>query len=83
MIAIRFQRLHKQRFKDPESSAEEIEDESYTDNRDDEEVNESEKKPSGYAFLNLKKPEFKEKKIEKDNLVGLATSINWREKCSR
>ena len=58
-------------FKDPESSAEEIEDESYTDNRDDDEVNESEKKPSGYAFLNLKKPEFKEKKIEKDNLVGL------------
>ena len=58
-------------FKDPESSAEEIEDESYTDFRDNEEANESEKKPSGYAFLNLKKPELKEKKIEKDNLVGL------------
>ena len=58
-------------FKDPESSAERIEDESYTDNRVDEEVNKSEKKPSGYAFLNLKKPELKEKKIEKDNLVGL------------
>ena len=58
-------------FKDPESSAEEIEDESYTDNRVDNEVNETEKKPSDYAFLNLKKPELKEKKIEKDNLVGL------------
>ncbi len=58
-------------FKDPESSAEGIEDESYTGNRDDDEVNESEKKPSGYAFLNLKKPEFKKKEIEKDNLVGL------------
>ena len=57
--------------KDPESSAEGIGDESYTDNIDDDEANESEKKPSGYAFLNLKKPEFKEKKIEKDNLVGL------------
>ncbi len=57
--------------KDSESSAEEVEDESYTDNRVDNEVNESEKKPSGYAFLNLKKPELKEKKIEKDNLVGL------------
>ncbi len=57
-------------FEDPESSAEEIKDESYT-NEDDNEVKESEKKPSGYAFLNLKKPELKEKKIEKDNLVGL------------
>ena len=43
LIAIRFLTLHKQRFKDPESSAEGIEDESYTDNRVDEEVNESEK----------------------------------------
>ena len=49
----------------------EIVDESYTDNRVDDEANESEKKPSGYAFLNLKKPELKEKKIGKDNLVGL------------
>ena len=58
-------------FEDPESSAEEIKDESYTNDKDDNEVKESEKKPSGYAFLNLKKPELKEKKIEKDNLVGL------------
>ena len=58
-------------FIDPEGSAEGIEDQSYTDNRDYEEVSESEKKTSGYAFLNLKKPELKEKKIEKDNLVGL------------
>jgi len=57
-------------FKDPESSAEEIKDASYRDNSGGE-VNESEKKPSGYAFLNLKKPELREKKIEKDNLVGL------------
>ena len=58
-------------YNDPESSAKRIEDESYTDNRVDEEVKESEKNPSGYAFLNLKKPKVKEKKIEKDNLVGL------------
>ena len=58
-------------FKNPEISEEGIEDESYTDNRDDNEVNESEKESSGYAFLNLKKPELKEKKIGKDNLVGL------------
>ena len=56
--------------KDPEISAEGIEDESYSDNRDDKELSKSEK-PSGYAFLNLKKPELNEKKIEKDNLVGL------------
>ena len=58
-------------FKDVENSAERIEDESFTDNRVDEEINKSEKNPSDYAFLNLKKPEFKEKKIETDNLVGL------------
>ena len=58
-------------FKDPEISAEGIEDESYGNNRDNNEANESEKEPSGYAFLNLRKPELKEKKIEKDNLVGL------------
>ena len=58
-------------FKGQGSSAEGIEDESYVDIRDDEEVSESQKKPSGYTFLNLKKPELKEKKIEKDNLVGL------------
>ena len=57
--------------KDPESSANGNEDKSYTDSKDNDEVNESEKKSSGYAFLNLKKPELKEKKIEKDNLVGL------------
>ena len=57
--------------KDTESSGEGIEDNGSTDNRYDEEVSESEKKPSGYAFLNLKKPELKEKKMEKDNLVGL------------
>ena len=49
-------------YNDPESSAKRIEDESYTDNRDDDEVKESEKNPSGYAFLNLKKPKVKEKK---------------------
>ena len=54
-------------FKDEENSVEGIEDESFTDNR----VDEEEKKSTGYAFLNLKKPELKEKKIEKDNLVGL------------
>ena len=58
-------------FKDPERSAEEIEDANYRDNRGGDEANESEKKPSGYAFLNLKKPELREKKIVKDNLVGL------------
>ena len=58
--------------KDSDSSAEGIEDESYnTGNSDDDEAYESEKKSSGYAFLNLKKPELKEKRIEKDNLVGL------------
>ena len=57
--------------KDTESSGEGIEDNGSTDNRYDEEVSESEKKPSGYAFLNLKKPELKENKMEKDNLVGL------------
>lgn len=56
--------------KKSEASVKEIEDESYTDYRDGDEENESEKL-SGYAFLNLKKPEFKEKKIDKDNLVGL------------
>ncbi len=58
-------------FKDPERSAEEIKDANYSDNRGGDEANESEKKPSGYAFLNLKKPELREKKIVKDNLVGL------------
>ena len=52
-------------------SSEEIEDEIVTNNKVAEEVNESEKKSDGYAFLNLKKPEFKEKKVESDNLVGL------------
>ena len=45
----------------PEGSVEGIEDESYSDYRDDDEENESEKKLSSYAFLNLKKPEFKKK----------------------
>ena len=58
-------------FKNSESSAEGVEDTSYRDNTGGGEVDESEKKPSGYAFLNLKKPELREKKIEKDNLVGL------------
>ena len=46
-------------------------DEIASDNNFTEEKNESEKNSSGYAFLNLKKPEFKEKKLESDNLVGL------------
>ena len=58
-------------FKVPEGSAEGIEDESYADIRADDEVNQSEKETSGYAYLNLKKPKLQEKKIEKDNLVGL------------
>ena len=58
-------------FKVPESSAEGIEDESYADIRADDEVNQSEKETSGYAYLNLKKPKLQEKKIEEDNLVGL------------
>ena len=58
-------------FKVPESSAEGIEDESYADIRVDNEVNQSEKETSGYAYLNLKKPKLQEKKIEEDNLVGL------------
>ena len=49
----------------------EIEDESVTDNKVVEEVNESEIKSPDYAFLNIKKPEYKEKKLETDNLVGL------------
>ena len=55
----------------PTSPSEEIEDEILKDNKVVEEANESKKQSSGYAFLNLKKPEFKEKKIETDNLVGL------------
>ena len=52
-------------------TSEEVEDEIVRDNQAVEEVKESKKKSPGYAFLNLKKPEFKEKKIETDNLVGL------------
>ncbi len=54
-----------------ESASEEIEDGSIKDNNIIEEVKESEKGSPGLAFLNLKKPEFKEKEIETDNLVGL------------
>ncbi len=54
-----------------ESASEEIEDGSIKDNNITEEVKESEKGSPGLAFLNLKKPEFKEKEIETDNLVGL------------
>jgi len=53
------------------SPSEKIEDQILKDNKAAEEVNDNKNKSSGYAFLNLKKPEFKEKKIETDNLVGL------------
>jgi len=56
---------------DVEYPSEEVEDAIAKNNSVVEEVNDSKKKSSGYAFLNLKKPELKEKKIEKDNLVGL------------
>ena len=58
-------------FNDLAYQSEEIEDEIVSDNKAVGEMNDSEKKSAGYAFLNLKKPEFKEKKIETDNLVGL------------
>ncbi len=51
--------------------SEKIEDQIVKDNKADEEVNDKKNTSSGYAFLNLKKPEIKEKKIETDNLVGL------------
>ena len=56
---------------DVEYPSEEVEDAIAKNNSVVEEVNDSKKKSSGYAFLNLKKPELKEKKIETDNLVGL------------
>ena len=61
----------KKDFNNQEYSNEEIENQSISNYNSDEGANESEKKSSGYAFLNLKKPEFKEKAIETDNLVGL------------